>query len=746
MPGKELKFTITAADDTSSVLSKISANAKREMGKVDDSLDDTRSNGQKVAQALGQYFDQLDVELAGTKTAADALATALGPELAAKVDTTEMVGKFRSLGVSLDDITVDADEFAAAIKKADDLTLKHLSGEADQAGASLDGVRTKAGDAADGTDRLRNSSDQTGSVMANMVGNSVSDLGALGGVAGTAGQALGQLGEYATEGNISLGELGKMAGPMVLLGVAVKAATDIQGRFADSSKRTEENVAAWADAVDAGGDAATNYAATLKEAGEIMVDVTRSQSNLTNVVAEAASHWYSTGAGVHFLAEALGASGDEVKDITPLLAAANITAQQFAEAASDPRPAEMQARMSAALAQTTLSAGDQQLILLGVKQAQEDYATSQANGAVMAQVFGSSAKAATEATSFFGDAVAGTLGVLGDAAEAQDELQASVDEATEAQQKQRDMAQELADKLNGMADASRGAADAQVAAEEASQNWWDTISGYSQAVKDAEGDQRKLNDIVNAGRQSAVNLADATADAEAKQREANGTTLSASDRLGIWNGQMLGAARTAEGPLKDSIVNFIATTNNIPPEKVTAILADTNYATIEEATGALNTASKARTSFITAQAQNTGQVSSLLDGIAEKYRPAYITATVQNMANKEKFRATGGVVEPGEITTVGERGREIAVFPAGTQIIPNGDTERILSGATSGGGVAAVAAFSSGDTFLFSPTVNVTAGMGANAGDIQRVVVDALSTWARRNGKSDLRKILAGGL
>lgn len=42
-------------------------------------------------------------------------------------------------------------------------------------------------------------------------------------------------------------------------------------------------------------------------------------------------------------------------------------------------------------------------------------------------------------------------------------------------------------------------------------------------------------------------------------------------------------------------------------------------------------------------------------------------------------RATGGVTRPGEMTLVGEKGPEIAQFPAGTRIIPTDQTQKLLS-------------------------------------------------------------------
>ena len=249
MPDRKLSFNITADDDASKVFEKISRTAKKEMGAVEDSLDDTRTAGKKAADALSAVFDELDAEMAQTTQAADRLAQAMGPELAGKVDASKAVNEFKRMGLTLEEIEADADELALALKKADDVSLKHFSGQADAAGASVK--------------NLGDSSDQSRSVLANMVGNSTQDLGALGGVAGTAGMAIGQLGEYAAEGNISLQGLAKVAGPMALvtvaaggIGAALKAIdaekafrADLVKKFTDAMKEGKSAAESMRDVV-----------------------------------------------------------------------------------------------------------------------------------------------------------------------------------------------------------------------------------------------------------------------------------------------------------------------------------------------------------------------------------------------------------------------------------------------------------------------------------------------------------------
>ena len=84
-----------------------------------------------------------------------------------------------------------------------------------------------------------------------------------------------------------------------------------------------------------------------------------------------------------------------------------------------------------------------------------------------------------------------------------------------------------------------------------------------------------------------------------------------------------------------------------------------------------------------------------------------------------RFRARGGVVGVGETTVVGENGPEIAQFPAGTRIHPNG------TGPASGGVI-------NNNHFV----INV--GYGATPMDFEQAVIKAQAKYARRNGPGSL--------
>lgn len=210
-----------------------SKSTTRAIKDIVSGLDDTESAGKRVSTAMKTLSDDAERDLLDARDAADKLAQALGPDTVAKMEAAGRsvdgyIEDLRRMGLSFDDVRTDVDELADAIRKVE--TTK----------SSIDSLKAPLNDVDTGLQNVRSSSDQSGSVLANMVGNSVQDLGALGGVAGTAGMALGQLAEYATEGNISLSGLAKVAGPMVGVGVAVMGVSWAIGKLKENSEKARE--------------------------------------------------------------------------------------------------------------------------------------------------------------------------------------------------------------------------------------------------------------------------------------------------------------------------------------------------------------------------------------------------------------------------------------------------------------------------------------------------------------------------
>ena len=233
MASEQLKLVIDVATAQAVKETKNLAKAVRDVGSEEIDL---RSAADQAADALDAASAAMIADLKRAESAAEALGRSLGPDLSAKIGDAKLdsfIADLRRMGLSFEEIEGNSDRFAASLRKIDESTgsIKNVEGA---------------------VARLGHESDNSRSVLANMVGNSVQDLGALGGVAGTTGMMIGQLAEYATEGNISLAGLAGVAGPMAVVGLVVaaisqkfeeqKALQEQTRRDLDKLKNAYENV------------------------------------------------------------------------------------------------------------------------------------------------------------------------------------------------------------------------------------------------------------------------------------------------------------------------------------------------------------------------------------------------------------------------------------------------------------------------------------------------------------------------
>lgn len=240
----------------------------KQLGEVEKSEGEVQSAGKTMAQALSASADAIEADFKASREAADALANALGPEMAAKVGQNgldKMVADLKGAGLTTDQIKADVGELAGAIQRLDDVGKS----------ITVDDDLKKVGDAADTAKGhihdVGGEADQSRSVLANMVGNSTQDIANLGGVAGTAGLALGQLGEYAADGSISLAGLAKVAGPMVAVAVVTNLISDHLAKIAASKAFEKGKVEAFTKALQDGASAAEAWdkAFSISDTGQL---------------------------------------------------------------------------------------------------------------------------------------------------------------------------------------------------------------------------------------------------------------------------------------------------------------------------------------------------------------------------------------------------------------------------------------------------------------------------------------------
>lgn len=264
-------------------------------------------------------------------------------------------------------------------------------------------------------------------------------------------------------------------------------------------------------------------------------------------------------------------------------------------------------------------------------------------------------------------------------------------------------------------DAYRSAADSNYAVQDANDDYLDGLAELDAKIIEAEGDQRKLDAIYRDSTKSAAALADATVQQKIDQDAANGTTTTAKDKMDTWNTSMLTAASTATGPVRQSIIDYIAEANGIPASKATEISAQIEKGNLAYASALLDQASATRTASIDADADQTAinDVEAKLTNLA---RPRNVDLRPIHGAY-----ASGTTHSKAGVALVGEQGPELIDLPAGTVVHNASETQSLLNGSTS----------SVGNTYNDNRTIYMTLPPAINA----VAVAQAIRSYNRRGGR-----------
>ena len=326
--------------------------AARSAGKdAVSALDDTASAGDKARAAIEAMAAAMETELRESTAAADALKVALGAS-ADQFDVNEIVAKLNKMGVSFKDIGGEADKFADTLRKID--------------GATIKGVDTNARGAAAGMTDLRDKSDQSRSVLANLAGNAAQDLGEVGGVVGSLGVGIGQLAEYAVDGNIAMKNLAAVAGPMAALSAALLLVQTYMSGIAKQKAFEKQQVEGFTDAID--------------EVG---------------VGAEAVLEHFQNINKIEFVSDTWFGLGKAVKDATEILGEFGISADEVARVVAG--TTDEQEAWFAALEDTSLSGEDLGHIMEILRQQIESYDVAVERSEATAGLFTSSIEGINEA-------------------------------------------------------------------------------------------------------------------------------------------------------------------------------------------------------------------------------------------------------------------------------------------------------------------------------------------------------------
>ena len=244
--------------------------ARKAFADVEQGAQDSTSAAQRLAAQIDKTANTLDADLKASKAAADALARALGPEFVAKVGqggVNKLVGDLNRAGVSIKEITTEADTLAAAIRRVDDVNLQAVTAETAnlQTGVAQVNTQVTAGR----------------QVFASFSGQATTELANVGGSLGAVASGMGQVIAQSVAGRVSLLDFAKTAGPMLALSVVL---LEVKSVFEDIKKAKafrKEEVKAYTDALIGTSSATQAVRDRIDEVGGAFVQVNKKVSALS---------------------------------------------------------------------------------------------------------------------------------------------------------------------------------------------------------------------------------------------------------------------------------------------------------------------------------------------------------------------------------------------------------------------------------------------------------------------------------
>lgn len=618
MADQSLRFTLDFLAKTAGLKS-----SKELLDQIGDELDDSVDSGKQFAQAMRLVADRVEADLDETRAAAQALADALGSEMAAAIGQSQLdnyAAQFRRAGLTVDDVRQNVDELADSIRR-----LEGAEPSVRQVGDSIEDVGRKT--------------EKSGSVMANFAGNAVQELPGVGAAFGPLNTALGQFAEYATEGDISMGKFlkgaGALAGITAAFALLSAAINEAQRAQREMKARTEEVVPALEEqtrvayelaaangevgrsmsGVAVGADALNRALLGTGESGEklnealgalgISSDYAVESMRLFAVDPVAALKQLALGAGVtEEVAVALAEAVDATDASLTSLARGSRTAASDGEGLVKQmfRGEERADALGASLLETARAAGmtDQQIANLAVAlEAVQDqaektdldaitqqflnntYASNEAARGLIdlaeanlglsradepLRVYEEYNRLLGESTAATRDAVLGT-NEMGDAL---DEVRTAQDAFVRRMERQRDALRQAEDAQRDYTSAVLSAGTSLLDTLDAEDRFAEAVAAASTAVDDAETVTNEYEEAQRAAERAALDVAQSYVDMGKQLSLAAGKTLTAQEENQLLIEALTGVANTlAPGnPLRQRLDDYIYKLDSEVPENV----------------------------------------------------------------------------------------------------------------------------------------------------------------------------------
>jgi hypothetical protein len=513
----------------------------------------------------------------------------------------EATAKLNGLRSELDKVDAAAADAESALKDAERAAERLGDADVTPAVDSTNKLRAEV-------DGVRSSTDRASSASKSFAGNVVGDSFAAATGIGTLGESVSQVTEGLLEGEIAMGGLAKAGLSMGAVAVLMWGISEQLKAIAERDAFNKQRVEDYADA--------------LAEADTRIQAITEKLTEAETFAFDARSLF-----GTDVLIKKFNELGMSVDDVTRLVAEGREGVDRWAQGLAD---AGMPAAHVTILVEALYNEVD-----------------------ALAETEGDAA----EAAKFFGKAHEIAAREIEKAKEA-------IDAAREAAKAEAEAIIEGAEALREQVSARRAAVDATYALREESAGFAEALIEADKAIVEADGNLVAIRLTMDDVALAAAEVADAEARVAEEVAAAAGQTLTAKQRLDVWNQSMLGAAATAKGPLRQGILEYIAEVNGIPKATVTEITAALDRGDLAEANRLLAETSRSRQTLIQAQLDDWQARRDLAALTAERYVP--IVPRVTGRTPQRFARGTKGA--PGGTALVGEDGPELVELPRGAGV------------------------------------------------------------------------------
>jgi len=245
-------------------LQQAGRDARKAFKDVEDGAQNSTTAAQRLATAISKSADVLDADLKASKAAADALAKALGPDFSAKLGQgglNKLVLDLNRAGVSIREITNEADTLAVAIKKVDGVNLQNVTTETNNLNTGVAAVNTQV--------------TAGRQVFSSFSGQAATELANVGGSLGAVASGMGQVVAQSVAGRVSLLDFAKTAGPMLAVSVVLLQIKSVFEDIKAAKAWRKEEVESFTDALRDGSNVSMAVRDRIDEVGGAFVQVNK---------------------------------------------------------------------------------------------------------------------------------------------------------------------------------------------------------------------------------------------------------------------------------------------------------------------------------------------------------------------------------------------------------------------------------------------------------------------------------------